>query len=163
MGRSVSKPRDTVVSVYEDVSSFGYCPSVNEDGEEINPDNPELWEYDENVAYYDWEDYKEYLKTKIEKVFPSMVSCDKWIDDEDFALMENNFAYVGISEYCGCVCLWLSSKEEELLNTGYSYDASTAGLAKAWTRKVKDKFYENFGTHKRVGGFSDGTSVYEKK
>jgi len=54
----------------------------------------------------DWNDWVEDLTGNLEERFGSLVRCDRWLGEEDHAILENGMAYIGISEYCGLVCLW---------------------------------------------------------
>lgn len=59
----------------------------------------------------DWEDFVEGLRWQLESKFKSLTRCDKWLDREDHAILENDHANIGISEYCGTVCLWCVPKQ----------------------------------------------------
>ncbi len=76
MARSVSTPRD---------SAFVEYANFQVDGD---PD----WEWD-----YAIEDFQ----SQILEAFPSTCASTEWIGRENHAVAENNFAYFGVSEYCG--------------------------------------------------------------
>jgi len=86
--------------------------------------------------------------------WPSLEDCDTWIGREDRAVAENCHAYVGVSEYCGCVAFWLLPKED-----GYCED----GLHQRWVDQIAGRFVEEFATLNRVGVMSNGVSVYERR
>lgn len=92
---------------------------------------------------------------KMQKLFPSMRACDKWLGREDHAVLENAFCYFGISEYSGCVSLWLADKDRD-------FGASPA-IVEHWKEQVKPKFQKNFGTMVKLGTFSNGESVFQRK
>ena len=154
MGRSVSVPCRAFAVVYEDITWVGYR---NEDDEGNPIEEPE---FDEVLGQMDWEDWVECQKEKVKAIFPSMEDCNEWIDREDHAVLQNRFAYFGISEYLGCASLWLVLKDN--LDSYYSHE-NLVGLAEQWSKKAEVKFEKEMGTMVRVGGFSNGESVYERK
>lgn len=156
MGRSVSYATGSVAKVYYDTSSFGYDTEAEQDGDENNING----EYDYTLGQIHWEDFKDSLAAKIETLWPSFRPCDKWIGSEDLAFMENDLAYIGISEYCGLTCLWLLPKESEGY---YSEDIKRDNLARGFCSRISRTFNEEFGEYQRIGGFSDGSSVYERR
>ena len=151
MGRSVSYANGAFAIAYRDCNSFGYRDKDDEGNKIENP------KYDEFQGQLDWEYWIESLKEKAKHFFPSFTDCDKWVGREDHAILENRFAYFGISEYMGLVSLWLVAKD------GDDYGDEQAGLRKHWTEQVKEKFYANFGDLVKIGTFSNGESVYERK
>lgn len=155
MGRSVSSAAGAIAVVYEDVSRFGYAPEFDDNGDEINP-NEEDWKYDEWQAQCDWDCFVDTLQYHIDKLFPSMVKCEKWLANEDKAIMENNHAYIGISEYCGVASIWL-------VNKAYHQDVDHPELADAWCEKVKNKFLTVFGKYVKITTLSNGEAIYERK
>lgn len=128
MGRSVSVPSDAFAVSYQQF-----------DGEED----------------FDWEFFIDDIKEQVKSEFPSFEDADFWLDREDHALLENRFAYFGVSEYCGLVSLWLVLKDE--------LDDRDYALAQGWANRVKSSFEKKFGTLRKVGSFSNGEGVYERK
>jgi hypothetical protein len=151
MGRSVSYATGSIAKVYYDVSSHGY--PVDDDGNQTG-------EYNQDIAQWDWEDFKEGIRHDIETLWPSFTPCDEWVGREDKAIMENTFAYIGLSEYCGCACLWLVPKESDGY---YAEDIRRDNLARGFCSRIQAKFSEKFGEFVRIGGFSNGESVYQRK
>jgi len=151
MGRSVSYARGSVAKVYYDVSHFGQV--VDDEGNLTG-------EYCQDIEQMDWEDFKEGLRHDIETLWPSFKPCKEWLDNEDLAFMENRFAYIGLSEYCGCACLWLVPKESEGY---YSDDIKRDNLARGWCSKITPKFLAKFGELNRLGSFSNGEAIFERK
>jgi hypothetical protein len=158
MGRSVSYPRGSIVC-FEDISSFGYiktCPECNcqcyEDKcDECDFDLSQVEAtYDEYYAIDEFETYIDNLRYSITEKYSSMNQCDAWISREDRAIMENRFSYIGISEYSGLLSIWMVPKEDV---TG----------AKIYVSMRANGFFKSFGTLKKIGIFSNGESVFEKK
>ena len=136
MGRSVSTPSEARVVCYRDVSEFDS---------------------------FNWSDFIDDIQCTVKSQWPSFSDCDEWIGDEDHALVENDLCHIGVSEYCGCAAIWISSKKEDLLNTGYSDDVGRANLCDAFIGKIEDKFREFFGELVKVGTGSNGVALYERK
>lgn len=129
MGRSVSYPTDATTVLFV---------------QEEDPDD---------VFFF--EDALEDFKSLMTEYFKSLGETDVWVGREDHAVLENNLAYFGISEYCGMLSLWVLPKENFI------------NLSVNWTNQIADKFKKavknSFGeVYVKVGRFSDGTSLYEK-
>ena len=84
-----------------------------------------------------------------------MQECSRWLDREDHAVMENDHAYIGVSEYCGLASIWFVCKAD------YE-DVDYIGLTMAWCGKACNKFTETFGDLTKVATFSNGESVYQR-
>ena len=146
MGRSVSSPSDAIVAYY-DVTEHGHA--WDDENSCVNYDD-----YCEFQAEDDWNYFKEWMVEKVTELFPSMTPCEEWVDHE-LAIAENQLAYFGVSEYCGCASVWIVSKEDCYGNIN--------PLAEAWVQKINKKFHANFGEINRIGVMSNGEAVYEKK
>lgn len=152
MGRSVSFASGSVAIAYQ-VPDLSY---TDEDGT-LHYDVAELWD-----------DYKEGLRSQIEHIFPSMKPCDQWMGTEDLAIMENNLAFIGVSEYCGMVSIWLKPKfasyrwlnSEECIPDEQASRHNNA--ARHWCSQVRDKFLSTFNHYNKLGTFSNGESFYKK-
>ena len=83
-------------------------------------------------------------------IWTSLSACDKWLGREDHAVLENAHCYMGLSEYCGLVSYWIVPKEDN-------------NLSKAWCNSIANKFKSAFGTINKVGTFSNGEAVFERK
>ena len=105
----------------------------------------------------DWDMFKEDIEQQLISMFPSLDTCDRWDGRETHIFLENDHAEIGISEYCGLVSVSVRAKDD---NEGYGYDRT--GLAQKWVERVKDKFL-TIGTLNRVGTFSNGEAVFERK
>lgn len=127
MGRSVSTPSNAVHVVYKDATFIEDSLEFDDYVDDIR-----------NVAQANW---------------PSLRECSKWLGREDRAILMNDHVYVGISEYCGLVALWVVVKDD---------DYETYGLAENWAASIERKFDKTFGEYRKVGTFSNGEAVYEK-
>ena len=90
--------------------------------------------------------------------FPSLQESGHWVGREDRAILENEHAYIGVSEYCGLVSLWCVPKESgygELIDLAAHWcvqiEKRVRALAlRAWPGLVLD----------RIGGFSNGEAIF---
>lgn len=154
MGRSVSYPTHATVVIYNSIEVEPY-EDIDEDGNEImrEPcDEDYSFAFDSMV-----EDLQEYAPT----LWPSLRKCDKWLDREDHALVENDLVYIGISEYCGLVAYWIVPKSDEYYDGGYS-NAHVGNLCDRWAGQIKDKFVKTFGKYDKIGSMSNGEGVFRK-
>ena len=129
MGRSVSYPTDATTVVF------------------VREEDPD------DVFFF--EDALEDFKSLMTECFKSLGETDVWVGREDHAVLENNLAYFGISEYCGMLSLWVLPKED-FINLSVNW---TNQIANKFKKAVKNSFGE---VYVAVGRFSDGTSLYEK-
>lgn len=83
--------------------------------------------------------------------WPSMISCATWIGIEDYAIAENTYAQVGVSEYCGLLSIWLLPR-----NAPDDLDrqqvANWTRLRDAWIDDAAGHLLSSFGTHMRIPG-----------
>lgn len=97
---------------------------------------------DDSFDFSEWcVDIKETAMSK----WKSLTECDKWVGREDHAILENDFCYIGVSEYCGVAAIWLQSKAPELESQYYSDSASKVNLARNWCNQIETSFYNTFG------------------
>jgi hypothetical protein len=136
MGRSVSTPSNCSAICYQD-------------GTEIEDE-------------FDFNDFRENVEEEIKSLYPSMDNCNKWIGREDHAIMENKFAYIGISEYCGLIAIWVKSKGDEYEGTYYAEEARLCKIADAWCDRITPSFDKAFSQYRRIGTASNGESFFEK-
>lgn len=133
MGRSVSYPSSAVQVCYahlespEDEADFG------------------------NALF---RDCQEQLVRVLRAKYPSLYSCDKWLGREDHAILSNSFAFVGVSEYCGLVAVWLVERDDN--------DGNPSNLAKAWCAKVDlSEAAKSFGIRlQSIGTASNGEHFF---
>lgn len=141
MGRSVSTPSGAIAVCYRDVSSFGY--DIDDEGNVLY-DN-----YDWAIAEDSWDWFLDGITTDASNRWGSFYKSDEWVGREDRAILENTYAYIGVSEYCGLAAVWLLPKYDE-------------PLAESWCARIAKNFNKMFGEYAKVGTFSNGESVYEK-
>jgi len=117
--------------------------------------------YAEAVVYYDVSDLEDSgdwrlfvydVTHQLKKSFPSLRDCDKWLDREDKAILCNDFAFFGLSEYGGCASLWIVPMESD-----------KPGLEAYWIGQAGDVLGREYGNLQRLGGMSNGESVYRRK
>ena len=152
MGRSVSTPYNATAVAYAPIEVEPY-EDIDDDGEAVTVEPSEL---DFQFAF---ESMVEDLQNHAPTLWPSLRECDKWLDREDHALLENDLCYMGVSEYCGMVAYWIVPKSD--YRAGYS-DQHVDNLCDHWVSQIADKFVKTFGTLRRIGTFSNGESVYER-
>lgn len=113
------------------------------------PSNAEL------VVYSYYQEYFGRIEEDIRAVskwyWKSLSDCDIWLDREDRAILENELVYIGVSEYCGIVSIWIVSK-----------DTDNPSLARNWIVQISKRFKSLFGTLNKVGTLSNGESVFEE-
>jgi hypothetical protein len=107
---------------------------------------------------YDWDFQIEDLQWRLKQAYPSLSECDKWLGREDQAIMENGHAYFGVSEYCGLVSIWVVPKDSSCDQYG-----ELSGIGANWVRQIADGFQKRFGSLVKIGRFSNGESIYERK
>lgn len=118
------------------------------------------FEYDDEDEYFAQEafsDTVDYLKDQLTAAFPSLSECDTWCGREDHAFVENDLVYIGLSEYCGLVSVWVKPKDSDYTPFAYRF-------ARQIENKL-EKFIENsFGLIlNRIGAFSNGEAIFSKK
>jgi len=131
MGRSVSYPSDCSAVCFRSFECEG--------------------EFD---AEFELEYFVDWIKESATAKFPSLCECDKWLGREDHAILENDHACVGVSEYCGLVAIWLKAKDE--------YPNDHPELSRSWTDRVSDTFHGLFAEYRKLGHISNGEGVFEK-
>ena len=104
---------------------------------------------------FEFEYLEDWIKEHCKAAYPSMVSCDKWLGREDRAILENDFAYIGISEYCGLVAIWIADKDL----SGH-YDSQLAALRDHWVSQISSGFLSVFGNLQPIGYASNGGQLF---
>ena len=132
----------------EQVQCCPHCKAHNDECSEQDPSD-------------DWDFYKRDFQRQMRLAFPSLETCDEWVDREDHALLENQYAYFGVSEYCGLVSMWVQPKD-----TPYRENDSWGNRRDHWISQIGRKFYKTAGTCfgtalNKVGTFSNGESFYQ--
>jgi len=146
MGRSVLVPRGAQIVCYKDISEFG----VASDEEQRGP------LFDEWLAQQEFEDFLFEYSEHARRLWPSLVECDTFISREDRAVLENNLVYVGLSEYCGLLSLWVVPKYE------CGGEPETTALADRWISQIENKFLREFGELIKLGTMSNGEAVFKR-
>ena len=138
MGRSVSYANGSEVVIYSHVDAV-----YDDDGN-----------YDDFLSQLAWDDAIDNLKYEAQEAFPSLEVCDEWLDREDHAILENQLVYIGVSEYCGLVSIWVVPKEDE----HYAFGVAFANKIEA---KLNQIVKNAFGLRlNQVGRFSNGEAVF---
>ena len=157
MGRSVSTPSNCEAVAHKDTLHFGH--QYNEDTGEHDFDAG----YCEMQGRDDLDDLKDSIIEQSKARWPSFATVgNKWLGNEDRVLLENDLAYIGISEYCGLTAIWLKSKHSELDGSYYSDEASRAPLCEGFTSRISGKFMEMFNEFNKLGSMCNGESVLQK-
>lgn len=164
MGRSVSTPTNASWVTYQPVLFQDHDYGVQYDEEQdcyVFSDGSPVDE-ESYAVFFNFEDVIEWLQYAGKDRWPSFTECDKWIGDEDHAVLENDHAYLGVSEYCGMLSIWLVPKENEISDNVYYSGKDTFGLAMNWINQIGPKFADTFGKYAKVATFSNGEAVYER-
>ena len=132
MSRSVSVPKEAVLVVYESLDEY----------------------LDESLDESLWEFYIEDLEARALSLWPSLTKCDIWLGNEDHALLENDLAFFGVSQYGDLVSIWMVPKD--------SWD-SFPQLAENWLNRIEANFNKEFGTYEKIGSFSNGECLFSAK
>ena len=146
MGRSVSVPSNAVAVAYR---SLELEPYENDEGDIVPPcDLDYEWEYDCMIDNFIHDSQQKW---------PSLVRCDEWFG-ENHVLLKNDFAYLGVSEYCGLISMWVVPRT----NDYDMYDDPIANLCVNWCDKISSNFEKTFSVLRSIGRMSNGEQVFEK-
>lgn len=134
MGRSVSRPTGAVITVY------GYFHGEDQ------------WDWDELVSS---------LRENLAAKYPSLLACSQWLGREDKAILENGHGYIGVSEYCGLVCVWAVVREFD-----YREPENREQLAGQWFARVEKGIHKTVkeclgGELQSLGHASNGEQFFE--
>lgn len=141
MGRSVSTPRNAVLVAFDDWFDGEYEDDETGETRYRNPED------------FDWDDYKYGLIERAQELWPSLKPCERWVGREDLAILENNLAYFGVSEYCGLAAVWMVPKDHD----------DVVNLSTNWCNRARAKFDASFGSLYKLGTMSNGEGVYQRK
>lgn len=155
MGRSVMTLADSITA-YQTFEPSHFCEECEgfceEHQDELTCDP--YCDHSEDFQYLlDW------IREEALNMFPSMSEADYWIGQELHVVAENAHSVVTVSEYFGMVSICLGSNYDR---QEYWRDPSP-GLGKHWREQVSEKFLGTFSELTKIGTFSNGESVYEKK
>jgi hypothetical protein len=115
-------------------------------------------ETDDDYGDEDFADLLYWVREACQEFWPSFSPSDHWLGREDHVILTNSFAYVGVSEYCGLVSLWIVPRTDDY--DGYS--DPHASLCEAWIAQIADRFRETFAQLRHVATFSNGEAVFEE-
>lgn len=142
--------------VADDSNTPEYCiVRIMENGPYDVPDDEkkhEPWDYDADDFSNDLEAVTEYMM----ELWPSLYPVERWIGNEVHIVLENGLVEVSVSEYMGLVALCIAPRSD------FDYE-DHLGLAKRWISQVSERFLRTFGEYAKLGTFSNGETVYEKK
>lgn len=155
MGRSVSTPRNALTVAYTtfEVEPMECICVLEGDDECMCGASHE--EHDPWFLQDEWSGFTEDLTDRICELLPSFSPEDGWAGREDRILAGSKLVTFGVSEYCGCVAIWLAARD------GLE-DDNLLSFAEAWVNQVSKKFDKEFGTMHRIGVLGDGTSYYHR-
>ena len=109
----------------------------------------------------EWEEYVDFIQETIEHKYKSFWRCKgKWDNNETRIILENDHAIIGISEYGNIVSLSIAVNEDHQRN-------QDDNLAVHWINQIypnlEKLITKTFPTTalNRIGGFSNGESIYE--
>ena len=110
----------------------------------------------------EWDYYIEDFQSQMQEAFASLQTCNKWIGREDYALLENTFCYVGVSEYLGLVSMWVVPKEAD-----YYSPSGFESLRDHWIDQIGQRFekvaHTCFGQPLKLMGYmSNGEGLYQR-
>ena len=157
MGRSVNRLSHATAVAYTHVEPYSRNGEQDEETGEV------ITNYEPNEDDYRivWDDFYDNVKDTLKTKYPSLEDCKRWEDNEVSIFLENRIVEIGISEYCGLVSISFRPKE-----SGWG-EKATEPLAECWINHnwagIEKALSGVCELLNRVGGFSDGTSVYEKK
>lgn len=182
MGRSVSRPTNASAACYgylathnheclscgEGFDDFKLVPVSEDDGysESELKTCPHCGAAEDDCTVPDpqwqFECLVDDVRSSMADAFPSLSHCDTWLGREDHALLENRYCHIGLSEYCSVVSLWITPKDGD-----WRDGDGWAAMRDHWPAQVDAKFRKTAnailpGAMVRVGGFSNGESVYQR-
>jgi|SaaInl8_150m_RNA_FD_contig_21_2737522_length_1346_multi_31_in_0_out_0_4 hypothetical protein len=115
-------------------------------------------EYDEFSGRYDFDYLIEDFQSKMMDRFKSLEICEEHDGRETSIVLENSLVELGISEYCGLTSFSVRPKDSL-----YEYTPDLTGLAKRNAEHIGKWMSENIGDIQKIGSFSNGEGVYERK
>lgn len=116
-------------------------------------------DYYEQDQSEEFGDYLDHLTSCLREAYPSLSKDEIWLSNEDHALLSNDYAYFGVSEYCDLVAVWCAPKELE---------ADAVGRQEGWLNQIETTFDKVvsrvFGEDLcKMGTMSNGVGVFRVK
>jgi hypothetical protein len=142
MGRTVSCPRNAIAKTYTHVE-------VGDDGD-----------------YFEWDEFEDSLRYAIEAVFnlgkQHRINVYR---DEDKGLYHAYGHVIGMSEYCGLLCLWIVQSDRHEPDEEDATERLARGLLICNSDALLEKVVTEMGLTNlfKVGTFSNGEAVFEKR
>ncbi len=176
MGRSVSTPSNTVLVEYLHLEQDRYyCHDCGETFNEVATKELECGhdhevcphcgstDFSEQDSQLLFDDFNEDLETLLKEAFPSLTPEEKWLGREDKAILSNSYAYLGWSEYCGLIAVWVAAKEPD-----YRASSAWGAMRDKWIKSIEKRFAKTVGKSwgtplTKLGTFSNGEAVFSKK
>lgn len=166
MGRSVISTHDATAVAYRtfgpDEESYRemYDDTFGED--EDPPDFEQvMWAWWDEDSQYQFDDLVSWIREGVQRLWPSFEDANEWHcdDDEQHVILTNAHSEISISEYGGMIAISLSPYYDR---AEYWRDPEPE-LGEHWRKQISAKFLSTFGEYSKIGTFSNGESVYQKK
>lgn len=119
--------------------------------------------YENTIAEELWNDLIMNLQCELSAKYKSLESIkDKWIERENRIILKNGHVQISISEYCGCGAVSVFVNPDNESYWPYNTALAEHWLEQCWPNIVK--IIEQYVTTlRRLGTFSNGCGVFEKK
>lgn len=141
---------DCKTEYYEDEATE--CEHVcTECGLSFNDSNKEMI-VDYWLADEEWKSWIKCIQYDMMKKYPSLSTCNKYEGNEVHIILESDQVQIAVSEYCGLASLSIRVHE----------DCVEYGLAER-NISFMAKFMEKFGELRKLGTFSNGEGVFERR
>ena len=105
---------------------------------------------------FEYENLVDWIRETARNHWSSFQDCEEWLGREDRAILENELAYIGISEYCGLVSIWLVDRTDRY----DGYDDPIANLCEPWCEQIAPQFLNTFSELRKIGTASNGESYF---
>ena len=166
MGRSVSVPTGATIVAYREFeqSLLAICETCGDphwsDEQVTQCCGGELeYEGSHDQLCDDWDNLKLWVTEVCQEHWPSLWENPRHLNNEDFILLENHLAQIGVSEYCGLVSLWVVPTGD---STEYYSGENVTGLAEHWCNQIRNKFHTLFGELTKHGTASNGEAFFTR-
>ncbi len=114
-------------------------------------------EFDEDDSDFVWSDLMEDIRETLKAKFPSFENANSWPERESYCLLENDYAQIVLSEYCGLVSLGVVP----YVNSDYNDYRENFGPA--WCSKNVAPFLrKTWGRLRHIATASNGEAFFER-